>query len=115
MSLSKIIVEIAQADRSGKRAPRPKAGQICLKWGKIRHMDPDLVVAGGKGTDRADLRLVMGAFDSIRFHAATGGVGQGFDRSIAEELHRRGYDLTTLEFRISKKGATDAPPEDDGR
>lgn len=100
MSLSKIISEIAQADRSGKRAPRPKAGQISLKWGKMEYMDPDLVVAGGKGTARADRSLVMSAFTSM---SPPGPLGSKWDPSFAEELHRRGYDLTTLEFRISKR------------
>lgn len=107
LSLHEIIGEIAQTDRSGKRGPRPKDGEICLKWGKMKDQDPDLIVAGGDGTDRADRRLIMYAFTSIRIHAATGGIGY-WDPSIAEELHNRGYDLTTLEFRISKKGATDA-------
>ena len=99
MNLSEIIQEIAQSDRSGKRAPRPKRGQICLKWGKIRHMDPDLVVAGGDGTARCDRSLVMSAFTSPDYHPLDAEWGPSF----LEKLHTRGYDLTTLEFRISKR------------
>jgi len=86
----------------GPLAPRPRPGQLKVKWGRIDDFPADLVYAGGEGTANVDRHLLMHAFASPRYKSSLH-PRDSLDPSLLEELEARGYDLTTLTFSISKK------------
>ena len=79
------------------REPRPSAmnrrGWLTVRWDKRQN---DLVY--GWPTNAAD-----GALMNLYFNRS------GFDPAITRELEARGYDITTLQFRIKKKDMTPWP------
>lgn len=81
------------------RAPRAKQGQLKAQWGKLPHDSPDLIFVWGEGVPRVDGRLLYHALTRQDYSVATKEWYPGF----VEQLEKRGYDLTTLKFSISKK------------
>lgn len=86
--------------------PRAAAGQIKVKHGKREN---DLFICYGAGTTRADAFLLLGAvkdrvltadFCTVFELERDGHMGP----SILDQLEARGYDPTTLEISIRKKG-----------
>ena len=65
-------------------------------YGPVKHDDPDLHFAGPRGCDRS---LLYGAF-CMKSYSETGALTV---LSLVEELEARGYDTTTIEFRIKRK------------
>lgn len=67
------------------KRPQQLPNRIAIKWAKTREERQDLYVSWGDGAFKADARY---ALDSISV--------------MAEELKKRGYDITTLKFEIRK-------------
>jgi hypothetical protein len=96
-----------------KRDPRAKPGELRAAWSESRKhgygrqemgwIMGDLVYAWGDGCASSDGRLLHGAFAMKQFRPYVEPGGPRFDPSLLEELHRRGYDLTTLRFSIRKR------------
>jgi hypothetical protein len=61
---------------------------------------PDVVIAWGDGCSKRDGALLHCVLASKRPPIVG---GREWDQSLLDELVSRGYDLTTLEFRIRKK------------
>lgn len=92
--------------------PRVRAGQLKLQYGKIAGHKPDIVVAWGDGTCRADASLIMNALTAPQMTSARDSLfGYEFEPSIVEELERRGYDVTTLRFSIEMKPRPEDEPD----
>lgn len=97
--------------RYRKLVARP--GEIRVKYTKAESYDsPDVCVAwGGQGAYKCDAHLILGAFCSKQIELIYDPVdkqknfGQPykFGPSLVQELEERGYDITTIEFRIRKK------------
>lgn len=93
------------------RTPKAKEGQLLARWGKLRHASPDLVFAWGHGVPKCDASLLYGVFGAKQVRIAfndedrkkSGGRSYYFDKTLAEELTERGYDITTLRFSIERK------------
>lgn len=79
--------------------PRPKAGQLKVSYGKLADHAPDIIVASGDGTGRADRALLMHAITSPTHHP----FDDTWEPSLVDELTARGYDITTLRISISKR------------
>ena len=80
------------------REPKAKPGEIKIQYGRVRgEYYPDLCFVWGSGTSRSDARLLHNVIASERYRF--------FDvsNSLLDELEKRGYDLTTLNFSIFKK------------
>ncbi len=90
-------------------APRPRAGQLKVQWGKVEDSDPDLVFAGGEGVPREDRHLMHSALDNVRWMGPLHDKW-AFEPSILEELEARGYDITTLKISIEKKAVVGNRP-----
>lgn len=91
--------------RRYRRVPSPTPGRLVVTWAHRREEGPDIYTCRGYGVARADGRLMNNAFCSQRArHDLARGVF--YDKSIAEELIDRGYDITTLRFSIEKLPAT---------
>lgn len=85
----------AEARKTPMRATRQsELPRLVVKWGRIRHNEPDMVFCWGEGCHKAD-----GALLDYYLFIATPGNG----KTLAEELHERGYDLRTLRFSIEKR------------
>lgn len=80
-----------------------KPGELKMYWSK---RERDLMIDnGGGGACRADAHLLHSAICSERYGPGMG-VPLGHyvvDKSLADELKARGYDLSTLKFSIRKK------------
>lgn len=78
------------------RKPVAKPGQLLARYGRVDRNDrPDIVYAwGGHGASSPDGRLLCRAFEDIKVLD---------DKTLAEELVARGYDLETLKFSIEQK------------
>lgn len=87
--------DVRASDTKRRRAPRAKPGELRAVWAKSVE-GRDLHFIRGEGVPRADGALLCHALTSKHYTTD--------ERSLAEELHRRGYDLTTLRFSIRKKG-----------
>lgn len=90
--------------RGGERAkryrePKPKPNTLELKWGKLRHDHPDILVIWGEGCAKADSRLLLSALTSRTYDPGTYNASPG----LIEELKTRGYDIETIRFSIKKK------------
>lgn len=98
-----------------RRPPRMVDGRLSVAWASTRSDGADLYVVGGDGTCSPDRHLIMGAFCSepIRMRIRDGVIDHVYEKSLAEELIDRGYDITTLRFSIQKlpKPATDHVPQ----
>jgi hypothetical protein len=90
-----------------KRVPKAKPGQIITTWAHRKYDGPDLYFINGEGTSRADRSLMNHVFCCKRMTVDTKSpVGYDFGPSFAEELEKRGYDMTTFRFSIQKKATT---------
>lgn len=65
-------------------------------WGDVKRDHPDLHFSGPSGPDRT---LMYGAF-CMKGYDEHGGLTRP---SLLEELEARGYDTSTIEFRIKRK------------
>jgi hypothetical protein len=81
------------------RKPRAKSGQLKAQWGKLPHEEPDLCFAWGDGVPHCDAALLQGFLAQKYVKPGTFEFGDSF----LEELEKRGYDIKTLKFSISKK------------
>lgn len=81
-----------------KRSAKP--GELLVQWGVAERGDaPALVYSwGAQGASKQDGNLLCWVLEEKR---ALGDMTDG--RSLAVELERRGYDLTTLRFSIQQK------------
>lgn len=86
------------------RAPKAKPGQLVARYGKVEGCE-DLCYAHGAGVDRSDARLLHSVLSNERFYPSRSGPLGTYrtERSFADELEARGYDITTLRFSIEKK------------
>ena len=74
------------------RTPIAAQGQLIARWGKCE-CELAVVYVNGPGTKTGDGHLLYQALN----------VPGALSRGLLEELEARGYDLTTLQFSISKK------------
>lgn len=79
-----------------RRMPRAKPGELKAQWGDSREQGEDIYLAHGEGIHRSDAHLLYGALCTTYGSALV-------ERSLIDELERRGYDITTLKFSIQKK------------
>lgn len=102
-----VIIPFSPKKRYGRVKAKP--GQLLLKYGKPKYDAPDICMAwGGDGASKADANLMHSIFFSRRLaidFEKSGGRDYKFINTLAEELDKRGYDLSTLEFSIWQKGA----------
>jgi hypothetical protein len=85
--------------------PRQTPGMLKFQWGKLRDEDPDFIVAWGQGCHRADAGLLLHMLTGQKPFASVLGRDDGlYAESLAKELEKRGYDITTMKFSIKKKG-----------
>jgi hypothetical protein len=82
------------------REPKAKPNQLKAQWGKLKHDSPDLCFAWGDGVNKCDARLLSNAITSFTFEPGS----YETRPSLYDELEKRGYDMTTLKFSISKLG-----------
>lgn len=96
-----------------KRDPKAKPGELRAAWStaskhgysmELGGQRGDLVYARGDGVSRADSHLLHGVLATKRWRSMYAPGESPFDPSFLEELHARGYDLTTLRFSINKRG-----------
>ena len=88
---------VVSARRDRRSTPRlPWGGWLTAWFGPVKRDADDLHFSGPKGPDRT---LLYGAFcmKGYDWH------GRLTRPSLVEELEARGYDVTTLEFRIKRK------------
>ena len=90
------------------RRPTVKPGELHVWYGRLDGDAPDVIFANGDGVPRCDRALLNYAFCSKRmaFDSTPGVRGYVFEPGFIEELEKRGYDLSTLRFRIRKKDPT---------
>lgn len=84
--------------------PRKTPGVLKLQWGKLRHDAPDFIVAWGAGCHSADAGLLLHMITGQRPFSSVSGCEGLYAASLAKELEKRGYDITTIKFSIKKKG-----------
>lgn len=95
------------------RVPRPKPGHLVVTWGKAdRHALPSIVYVYPDRDGRCDARVLGDVLEGRRYlpdHQAAG--GYRVERSLADELEARGYDLSTLRISITRKTAPVHAPQ----
>lgn len=93
------------------RATRKKAapGELRMFYGRLPNDSaPDVIIAhGGGGTSKRDAALLHWVLCCKRDSVVK---GEPMYPSLLDDLVSRGYDLTTLEFRIRKKATTETKP-----
>lgn len=91
------------------RATRKKAapGELRMFYGRLPGEYDDVIIAHGDGTSKRDAALLHFAMCCERPSVIPGAADH---LGLIDELVERGYDLTTLEFRIRKKATTEAKP-----
>jgi hypothetical protein len=67
-------------------------------YGRLPPDDPDVIISRGEGVDKCDGAYMFWALATQRYSEAT----KTYSKSIIDELKDRGYDITTIEFRIDK-------------
>jgi len=88
------------------RRPTLKNGELRVYWGRVDGDYPDIVYEWkGDRSMKRDSALLNWHMGCKHPHPTKSPFGQVMEPSMLEELERRGYDLTTLQFRIMKKGA----------
>lgn len=97
-------------NRKVKRMRQAKEGQLRVYYANHPEDGPDIVYHNGEGTSRSDKFLLHGFFSMKRPRIVygherlnNGGHPTVFEPGLVEELEKRGYDITTLEFSIMKK------------
>lgn len=89
------------------RRPRLKDGELRVYWGREPHDTPDVIFAWqGDHSMKRDSRLLHNALASKHPDPFASPIFSKMRPSLIEELAARGYDITTLEFRIRKKDPT---------
>ena len=69
---------------------------LTVRFGEVRRDSPDLHFSGPNGPDRT---LLYGVFCTKNYDEQ----GKLTQPSLVEELEARGYDITTLEFRVKRR------------
>jgi len=90
------------------------ANRLSMRWTRRKHESAelsrlvgqpgDVLYEYGDGCSKRDGSLLHSALGVRKFDLAT----NTSLPSVLEELHRRGYDLTTLKFSIHKRAPIDA-------
>jgi hypothetical protein len=89
--------EVRRLDVKRRGRPRCQAGVLKAQWGRVRQ-DADLIFIRGRGIRMDDLLLLHSVLTLPRF-----GQDGSAEASFVEELHRRGYDVTTMRFSVRKR------------
>lgn len=74
-----------------------------MTWGYSKNDGEDIYYIGGKGTSKADRALLHVVLACDRYRAYALPNEPKWDKSLIKELEDRGYDITTIEFKIKKK------------
>ena len=105
---------------TNQRMKRYKDGELRVYYAKDPDMGADVIYHGGKGTTGADRCLLAYHLGSERPYVVTGkereennGNPIAFGKSLLDELESRGYDITTIEFRILKRKREEEKPNAD--
>ncbi len=73
---------------------------LTVRWGRLRGArSEDILLSGPRRCDRSLMYGVL-CVKPVKGEAL-------LDRSLLDELEARGYDTTTLEFRIKRKATTE--------
>lgn len=88
------------ADRATRKKAAP--GELRMFYGQLPGEYDDVIIANGVGTSRYDAALLHWVICTDRPSAVP---GDPYHPNLIRELKDRGYDITTLEFRIRKKAA----------
>ena len=75
------------------RAPTAAPGQLKAKWGTVEGLTDIQYCWGANGASKPDARILCAALEECDVYEG---------RTLAQELERRGYDLTTLVFSIKQ-------------
>jgi hypothetical protein len=95
------------------RIPKQKPNTLEAKWAKPdKWSNPDLTYVWGAGCASADAHLLHNVLTGERYPHPLNGTKP--DSSLTAELEKRGYDLTTLRFSISKPNPTKQPDDSTG-
>ncbi|WOB06544.1 hypothetical protein [Piscinibacter gummiphilus] len=87
------------------RIPTAKPGELLVCYGRpARGEDPDVCICWGEGVSKRDGNLAHYHLATERPHFGKPQVSPSF----IEELHARGYDITTLKLSVRKR----QPPPD---
>ena len=81
------------SQRATKNLPHDE--WLTMWWGPVKGDDPDMHFSGPRRCDRS---LMYGVLCIKPVKGVT-----LMDRSLIDELEARGYDTTTLEFRVKRK------------
>lgn len=92
-----------QRPPTNKRAKRLKPGRLALYYAKLPNDGPDVVMHNEVPARRADAHYLHYVMNCPRFDHK----GQP-EPSVVEELQKRGYDITTINFSIDMKASADA-------
>lgn len=92
---------------TAKRLRKPKLhdGELRAYWGRAdKHDAPDVVLAWqGDRMMKRDTNMLHYYMCSKRVDPLAKPLYSSMQPSMIEELEARGYDITTIEFRIRKK------------
>ena len=91
------------------RKPTVKPGELHVYYGRVDGDSPDVVFHSGQGVPSCDRAYMYWAFSTERMVPRMN--GPTFDPSFVDELVKRGYDISTLRFRIKKKVTTEQEVE----
>jgi len=106
-----------------------RPGTLSARWSKAREhgvsrlngQHGDVLYEWGDGVGNADGHLLHYAFGcermrlSTREEQAASGLAWDFGLSFLQELHDRGYDLTTLRFSIRKRTSATTTTDTDSK
>jgi hypothetical protein len=80
-----------------RREKRIKPGVLAGYYAKLKYDDPDVVIHNESPAGRADAHYLHSMLNTPTYNY------KGEEQlSIMEELQKRGYDITTLNFSIRK-------------
>lgn len=84
------------------RRRKYKDGQLLVYYGRLDGDSPDVIFQRGAGVPKSDAHLMYSIFGAKR-QSHDFATGQAvYSDSLTEELISRGYDISTLEFKIRK-------------
>ncbi|WP_374349202.1 hypothetical protein [Chitinimonas sp.] len=86
------------------RRPKLKDGELRVYWGKLPHDCPDVIFAWqGETSMKGDSRLLHYYLAGQQPDPFVTPLFSKMRPSLIQELEARGYDITTIEFRIRKR------------
>ena len=83
--------------RKNKLSPT-KPNELKIQYGAEEGNNPELYYSWGQGIHKTHSLMLMHFFAEIK---------NSDNRTLVQELERLGYDLTTLNFTITKKSSTE--------